>query len=76
MADQLFSVQRFQMLTLVDNFSYESLVIRAGQRLAGDHVVDIPQAVTVQRWHQNRSALKTARNLSSKGAIGGPTETR
>ena len=39
MADQLFDGRRFRLLTIVDNFSRESLAIRAGQRLTGDDVV-------------------------------------
>ncbi|QEG18229.1 Integrase core domain protein [Gimesia maris] len=39
MADQLFNGQRFRLLTLVDNFSRESLVIQVGTRLTGDDVV-------------------------------------
>jgi putative transposase len=38
-ADQLFDGRRFRLLTIVDNFSRESLAIRAGQRLNGDDVV-------------------------------------
>ena len=41
MADQLFSGQRFRLLTLVDHMSRESLAIIAGQRLTGDHVVQV-----------------------------------
>ena len=51
MADQLFSGQRFRILTLVNNFRRESLAIRVGQRLTGDHVVETLQAVTMQRGH-------------------------
>ena len=39
MSDQLFSRHRFRLLTLVDNFSRESLAIEAGQCLTGDDVV-------------------------------------
>ena len=39
MADQLFNGQRFRLLTLVDNFSRESLAIQMGTRLTGDDVV-------------------------------------
>ena len=49
MADQLFSGQRFRILTLVDNFTRESLAIRVGKRLTGDHVVEILESVTKQR---------------------------
>jgi putative transposase len=39
MADQLFDGKRFRLLTLVDNFSRESLAIRVGTRMTGDDVV-------------------------------------
>ena len=39
MADQLFNGQRFRLLTLVDNFSRESLAVQVGTRLTGDDVV-------------------------------------
>ncbi len=46
MADQLFNGQRFRLLTLVDNFTRESLAIRVGQRLTGDDVVQVLEGVT------------------------------
>lgn len=49
MADQLFNGQRFRILTLVDNFTRESLAIRSGKRLTGDHVVTILEEVTKRR---------------------------
>jgi len=49
MADQLFSGQRFRLLTLVDNFTRESLAIQAGRRLTGDDVVVVLEKATVQR---------------------------
>jgi putative transposase len=49
MSDQLYSGRRFRLLTLVDNFSRESLAIQAGQRLTGDDVVQILEQVTQQR---------------------------
>jgi putative transposase len=45
MADQLFNGQRFRLLTLVDNYSRESLAIRVGQRLTGDDVVQVLEGV-------------------------------
>ncbi|MFH1301877.1 MAG: IS3 family transposase, partial [Planctomycetota bacterium] len=39
MSDQLFDGKRFRLLTLVDNFSLESLAIRVGTRMTGDDVV-------------------------------------
>ena len=49
MADQLFSGHRFRLLTLVDNFTRESLAIRVGQPLTGDDVVRVLEEVTSQR---------------------------
>ena len=49
MADQLFSGRRFRLLTLVDNFSRESLAIEAGQRLTGDDVVRVLKQVSAER---------------------------
>jgi len=49
MADQLFDGQRFRLLTLVDNFSRESLAIRVGQRLTGDDVVEVLEQVKEHR---------------------------
>ena len=49
MADQLFSGHRFRLLTMVDNFSRESLAIAIGQQLTGDDVVSVLDRVTRQR---------------------------
>ena len=49
MADQLYSGRRFRLLTLVDNFSRESLAIEAGQRLTGDDVVRVLERVRHDR---------------------------
>lgn len=49
MADQLFSGHRFRLLTIVDNFSRESLAIHVGQRLTGDDVVSVLDDVSRQR---------------------------
>ncbi|MDZ3832219.1 MAG: IS3 family transposase [Sphingopyxis sp.] len=39
--DQLSNGQKFRMLTVVDVFSREALAIEVGQRLRGEHVVDV-----------------------------------
>lgn len=49
MADQLFDGRRFRLLTIVDNFSRESLAIRVGQRLTGDDVVRVLDEITTTR---------------------------
>ena len=49
LAGQLLTGQRFRILTLVDNFTRESLAIRAGQQLTGDHVVEVLEGVCRRR---------------------------
>jgi len=41
MADQLFDGHRFRLLTIVDDFTRESLAIEVGQRLNGDDVARV-----------------------------------
>ena len=48
-SDQLVGRQRFRLLTLVDNYSRESLAIEVGQRLTGDDVVRVLEGVASQR---------------------------
>ena len=48
-SDQLVGRQRFRLLTLVDNYSRESLAIEVGQRLTGDDVVRVLEGVSSQR---------------------------
>ena len=49
MADRLVGRERFRLLTLVDNFSRESLAIEVGQRLTGDDVVRVLERVAAER---------------------------
>jgi putative transposase len=46
MSNQLFNGERFRLLTLVDNFSRESLAVEVGQRLTGDDVVQALERVS------------------------------
>ena len=48
-ADQLVNGQRFRALTVVDIFTRESLAIEVGQRLRGEHVVNVLNRHTAQR---------------------------
>ena len=66
MADQLFTGQRFRILTIVDNFSRESLAIRAGQRLTGDDVVKTLEAITKQRDSPNSIQVDNGPEFISK----------
>ena len=56
MSDELFNGQRIRLLTLVDNFTRESLAIEVDTHLGGHRVVEV-----LQRVNQNRSLPKTIR---------------
>jgi len=47
--DQLSSGQKFRSLTVVDVFSLETLVFEVGQRLRGEHVVEVLNRLVRQR---------------------------
>lgn len=49
MADQLFDVRRFRILTLVDNFSRECLEIEVGRSLKGPDVVNVMERIKQAR---------------------------
>lgn len=49
MSDQLFQGERFRVLTLVDNFSRESLALKASQRFRGEDVVKVLKEVSAER---------------------------
>jgi putative transposase len=49
MSDQLVSGHRIRVLTLVDNFSRESLALKVGLRLGGEDVVEVLNQVIAER---------------------------
>jgi putative transposase len=49
MSDQLYSGRPIRVLTIVDNYSRESLALRVGFRLTGDDVVEVLNGVIRQR---------------------------
>ena len=49
MSDQLFQGRRYRVLTLVDNFSRESLALRVAERFRGEDVVKVLEAISAQR---------------------------
>lgn len=49
MADQLFDGRRFRLLTIVDDFTRESLAIEVGQRLTGDDVARVLDRIRLGR---------------------------
>ena len=56
MSDELFNGERIRLLTLVDNFTRESLAIEVGRHLGGHRVVEV-----LRRVCQARSLPKTIR---------------
>lgn len=66
MADQLFDGRRFRLLTLVDNFSRESLALRAAQRFRGDDVVRVLEMVTAERGVPRTIRLENGPEFISK----------
>ena len=56
MSDELFNGQRIRLLTLVDNFTRESLAIEVDTHLGGHRVVEV-----LQRVSQDRNLPKTIR---------------
>jgi putative transposase len=53
-ADQLVNGQRFRALTVVDVFTREGIAIEVGQRLRGEHVVDVLNRLAAQRGAPTR----------------------
>ena len=49
MSDELFDGRRIRLLTIVDNFSRESLAIRVGASIKGEGVVEVLQRLMEQR---------------------------
>jgi len=53
-ADQLVNGHRFRALTVVDVFTREGIAIEVGQRLRGEHVVNVLTRLTAQRGAPTR----------------------
>jgi len=49
MSDELYNGQRIKLLTLVDNFTRESLAIEVAERIGGQRVVEILMKVAEER---------------------------
>jgi len=66
MSDQLFNGQRFRLLTLVDNFSRESLAIHVGQHISGDDVVRVLEGVVRERGKPGKIQVDNGPEFISK----------
>lgn len=74
-SDRLVSEERFRLLTLVDNFSRESLAIEVGQRLTGDDVVRVLERVAAERGKSQTIRVNNGRSSSRRAWICGLTAT-
>ena len=66
MADELFDGRRFRLLTIVDDFTRESLAVEVGQRLTGRHVADILDLITRRRGRPHRIRVDNGTEFTSK----------
>jgi putative transposase len=66
MTEQLFDGRCLRILTLVDNFSRESLAIQVGRRFTGDHVVTVLEEVIWKRGIPNTIQVDNGPEFISK----------
>ncbi len=66
MSDELYNGQRIRLLTIVDNFTRESLAIEVGQHLGGQQVVEVLTLVTLERGKPEKIRLDNGPELTSK----------
>ena len=66
MADQLFDGRKFRLLTLVDNFTRESLAIEVGQRFSGTDVCSVLDRVVRQRGLPGEIRVDNGPEFTSK----------
>jgi len=66
MSDELYNGQRIKLLTLVDNFTRESLAIKVDQRLGGHGVVEVLMSVAQERGLPEKIQLDNGPEFTSK----------
>lgn len=66
MADELFDGRRFRLLTIVDDFTRESLAVEVGQRLTGAHVVEVLDRIGRVRDLLERIRVDNGTEFTSK----------
>lgn len=64
--DELYNGQRIRLLTLVDNFTRESLAIEVDQHLGGQRVVDVLSRLSLERGLPQRIYLDNGPEFISK----------
>ena len=66
MSDELYNRQRIKLLTLVDNFTRESLAIEVAERIGGHGVVEILMRVVEERGLPQKIQLDNGPEFTSK----------
>lgn len=66
MADQLVDGRRFRVLTIVDNFTRESLGLYAAQSIKGDDVVGVLDKIIAHRGKPQRIQVDNGSEFTSK----------
>ena len=66
MSDELFDGRRIRLLTLVDNFTRESLAIEVNERIGGHKVVEVLMQVGKERKLPNRIRVDNGPEFISK----------
>ena len=75
-SDALFDGRRIRALTVVDDYSRESLAIEVGQSITGEQVVAVMNRIAASAEHRNASGSITAPSSSHARLSSGPTCTR
>jgi putative transposase len=66
MSDELYNGQRIKLLTLVDNFTRESLAIEVAERIGGHGVVEVLMRVAAERGFPEKIRLDNGPEFTSK----------
>lgn len=66
MADELFDGRRFRVLTIVDDFTRESLAVEVEQHLTGGHVAEVLDRICRARTRPERIRVDNGTEFTSK----------
>ena len=71
MADELFDGRRLRILTIVDDFTRESLAAEVGQRFGGGEVAIVLDRIATSRGLPNRIRVDNGTKLPASDWISG-----
>jgi putative transposase len=66
MSDELFNGRRFRLLTIVDDYTRESLAVEIGQRLTGERVAEVLDRIRIVRGLPDRIRVDNGTEFTSK----------